>query len=776
MSQHDGRWCRRRGASARTMRSARNAWAAPARAVPVALLTALALLAAAVSARAGELAGRVTDAQSGEPLSFTSVVYRSAAGRGGVIADQDGRYRIPDLPAAEYAVTFHFIGYETVELRALVPAGGRAPLDAALTPTGIRMEKVEVKGRRIEPRVQEVRRMTLTNEDIRALPAFGERDPIRTLQFLPGVQAASDISSGLYVRGGGPDQTLVLLDGVPVYNPTHAFGLFSTFNADVVEDVTLYKGAYPARTGGRLGAVLDVRGRDGRRDGIHGSAGVSMVSGRLALDGPLGGGSWLVAGRRTYLEPVLDQLRKAEPAIPSYYFYDLNGKVSLPAGGSAATVTVQGFLAEDDLHVDFDEGFVSQGWGNRTGSIAYRSLLRADLLGTFTLMGSRYTSGTDVEFFTTPIGFSNRLRDLGARAEAEWDRGLHRGAVGAEHRRYDFEYRESFNGQEQSLLGQTPYDVSGFVQEEVDLTEATTAEAGLRVRYFSEGARVLWEPRASLEHRLNERVTLQLAGGVDHQYLQLVATEGFSGADLYVPLDDSVEPGVSYQGVAGATWEPSDRWSLSAEVYGTALRNLIVVDNNRPDGQSSFRIADTFLTGGEGYATGLELFAQKRTGAVRGWLGYTLGWTRRRFDDVNGGSWFAPKYDRRHDVNAIATWDNGPWRWSGAFVLGTGQAYTPASARWGIRNPATGIWDDAGLVLASEKNGARLLPYHRLDVSVSRGFTVWSHPAEWTFQVFNVYSRRNEWFVQYDTDDPTVAPEVAKMLPIIPTLGVSLAF
>ncbi|MBZ0268255.1 TonB-dependent receptor, partial [bacterium] len=713
-------------------------------------LLGLAGLLAAGPASAGVLTGRVIDARTGEALAFASVVYRSAAGSGGVIADGAGRYRTPDLPAAEYTVSFHFIGYETLERRITVAAEGRTMLPAPMESTGIRMEKVVVKAQRVQPRTRDVHRMTLTNEDIRALPAFGEKDPIRTLQFLPGVQAASDISSGLYVRGGGPDQTLVLLDGVPVYNPTHAFGLFSTFNADVIDEVTLYKGAYPARTGGRLGAVLDVRGRNGSRDRVHGSVGVSMVAGRIALDGPVGGGTWLFAARRTYLDPVLDQLRKTTSEIPSYYFYDANAKLSLPIPGRAGNITLQGFLAEDDLHVDFDEGFVSQGWGNRTGSVAYRSLLGGDLLGTFTLMGSRYTSGTNVEFFTTPIAFSNRLLDLGARAEVEWDHGVQRGAFGVEGRQFDFEYRESFNGVEQSLRGQRPHDFSAFAQEEVDVTDATTAQGGLRVRYFSEGARVLWEPRASLEYAWSERLSFQLAGGVDHQYLQLVATEGFSGADLYVPLDDSVEPGVSYQGVFGTTWEPSERWSFGAEVYGTALRNLIVVDNNKADGESSFRIADTFRTGGEGYATGLELFAQKRTGAVRGWLGYTLGWTRRRFDEVNGGEWFAPKYDRRHDVNAVATWDSGPWTWSSAFVLGTGQAFTPASARWGIRNPATGVWDDSGLVLASAKNSARLLPYHRLDVSVARRFTAFAHPAEWTFQVFNLYSRRNEWFVQYD--------------------------
>lgn len=728
--------------------------------------------------QAGVLAGRVLDQASQDGLGFASVVVESADFRTGVIADETGRYTIRDLPAGLYTLTFHYIGYSTEERTVLLGQGDRAVTNVSLAGSAIEMETVEVTARRFEKVQEELSTLTLTQDQMKILPAFGETDPIRTLQFLPGVQTASDISSGLYVRGGGPDQTLILLDQIPIYNPTHAFGLFSTFNADAVGDVTLYKGAYPARYGGRLGSVLDVQSRNGRsdKDGVHGTVGLSVISGRLSLDGPAAGGRWAVSARRTYLDPVLNQLRKSTPEIPEYYFYDVNTHATIPTRGRAGNLSVTGFLAQDDLFTEFDAGFVGQRWGNQAGAVKYQTILGDSWLGSVAFSGSRYHGETEVEFFNTAASFSNGFVDFATRLELEWEGTSHRVTSGVEATAYQFDYEEVFNRETNLKLDRSPRDLSWFVEDSWDITSRWTVTDGLRMRYFSEGDRVLYEPRLAIEWAATETVGLQLAGGAYHQYLQLISTEGFSGADLYVPLDDSVDPGRSYQTVAGVTWDPSEDWGFSAEAYGTLLRDLIVVDDEGAGGQTSQRIADVFKTGGKGYATGIELFAQKRTGRWKGWLGYTLGWTRRKFDDVNEGKWFAPKYDRRHDINAVANYDAGPWTYSAAFLLGTGQAFTPAAARYGIRNPATGVYDEEGLVLASEKNSGRLLPYHRLDLSVAKRFQAWGYPAQWSFQVFNAYSRRNEWFVQYNTEDPTVEPEVAKQLPIIPTLGVSFDF
>ena len=247
-----------------------------------------------------------------------------------------------------------------------------------------------------------------------------------------------------------------------------------------------------------------------------------------------------------------------------------------------------------------------------------------------------------------------------------------------------------------------------------------------------------------------------------------------SGGDFWVPLDESVPPSQSWQLVAGLEWEPSKCYRMSTEAYYTDLDNLVVLDNDSVADSDQTRSKNVFKTRGLGYATGLEVFLEKRTGKLRGWLGYTLGWTRRTFPEINQGRAFPPKYDRRHDASLTATYGLGKWIASASFVYGTGQAFTPAAARYQLRDPATGIFEDRAL--PAPRNSGRLLPYHRLDTGVRRSLSLWGNDAEFYLQIFNAYSRRNEWFVQYDTEDPATEPEVVKMLPIVPTFGLNFSF
>ena len=204
------------------------------------------------------------------------------------------------------------------------------------------------------------------------------------------------------------------------------------------------------------------------------------------------------------------------------------------------------------------------------------------------------------------------------------------------------------------------------------------------------------------------------------------------------------------------------------------MAELALLDNDTVADSEETRSRDIFKTGGEGYATGLELFAERRRGRLRGWLGYTLGWTRRQFSDINGGRAFPPKYDRRHDISVNASYTRGKWTSNASFVYATGQAFTPAAARYTLRTPATGLFTDRAL--PASRNSARLLPYHRLDIGLRRELVLLGSEAQFYLQIFNLYSRRNEWFVQYNTDEPATDPQVIKMLPIVPTFGLDFAF
>jgi hypothetical protein len=520
-----------------------------------------------------------------------------------------------------------------------------------------------------------------------------------------------------------------------------------------------------------------VQNREGNRREVSGRGGVSLISGRLLVEGPIKNGSWMLAGRRTYLDPVLAAVRKAGADVPDYYFYDFNGKLNRQLS-ERDNLVVSAYLGSDRLDFDLDpdsDTFFNIKWGNRALTGRWTRVFSPALFGRFMAFFSEYESDISLSFFDTPVSFSNQVQDLSLKADFDYFASAdHTFKSGVQLSYYEFDFNSAFNQQEQENLDTEPLLLSTYIQDDWQLTPLTNARIGLRASYFDEGQHYTLEPRFSLSRVLQPGWRLKLAGGLYHQYLQLVTSEGFSGGDFWVPLDETVEPGRSWQAVTGLEWEPSRRYRLSAETYYTDLANLVVLDNNTVADNDQTRSEDVFKTEGTGYATGLELFLEKRTGRLRGWLGYTLGWTRRTFADIDGGRSFAPKYDRRHDASLTTTYQRGKWIWSANLVYGTGQAFTPASARYTLRDPATGLFEDRAL--PARRNTGRLLPYHRMDLGARRMLKLFGSDAEFYLQIFNVYSRRNEWFVQYDTDNPATEPTVVKMLPVVPTFGLNFAF
>ena len=308
------------------------------------------------------------------------------------------------------------------------------------------------------------------------------------------------------------------------------------------------------------------------------------------------------------------------------------------------------------------------------------------------------------------------------------------------------------------------------------MDDLSTIRGGLRYRQLPRESRTLWEPRLSLSRAVRPDLQLKLGGGLYHQYLQLVSTEGFSSGDFYVPIDETADPGRSWQLVAGVDWQANETTQMTLEVYNTGLENLVTLDNNVPVDQGSLVADDLFVTEGKGYARGVEVFVRHKREHWSSWLGYTLGWTRRTFAELNGGESFVPKYDRRHDLNLLVTRQTGSWSLSASFRFATGQAFTPAAARYQLEDPATGAVDDSQQILSGARNSGRLLAYHRLDVSARRPISLLGLQGEFVAEVFNLYNRRNEWFVQYDTEEAITEASVVGMLPLIPSVGVNLEF
>lgn len=694
------------------------------------------------------------------------------------LTNQSGYYAIAGVPDGRYALAVRAVGFrehrETVELE-----GRDVRVDITLETMPFPVATVDVTGTKTRSREEQTLTgfVELPAKQLARLPAVGEQDIIRSLQLLPGIQSASDVSTGLYIRGGGPDQTLILLDQIPLYNPTHAFGFFSTFNPGAIKDVLLYKGAYPAPYGGRLGAVLDVSNRDGNRNQFHGQGGVSVIAGRMTVEGPIRNGSWVLSARRTYLDPILNAVRNDSNEVPSYYFYDVNGRINRSLS-DRDNLMISGYGGKDDVHLDLDVGsFVDIRWGNSAGTAKWTHLFGPGLFGTFLVAASEYRSDTEVSIFETPFTVFNRLLDVSIKGDLNWRPGRgHEVNAGTLVSRYHFTYDQKFNGVPQPGLDQKPAAVSVYAEDDWEFSQRTAVRAGLRLERFGESGRVSVEPRLSMSRLLSDRWRVKVGGGGYTQHLQLVSTEAFSGADFWVPTDVTAKGGRSWQAVSGIEWEPSRRHAVSLEGYATLLRNLVQLDNRRSPDASGTSTEDLFFTGGTGWAAGAELFAQRRTGSVTGWIGYGLGWSRRRFNEVNQDRTYPPKYDRRHDLKLVAEWKREKWSYGAAFLYGTGQAFTPAAARYTLINPANGGSLDDGLLLPGAKNSARLLPYHRLDVSATRHGSLFGMKADYFIQVFNLYSRRNEWFIQYDTDDPQTIPKVVHQLPIVPTIGINFEF
>ena len=723
--------------------------------------------------RAATLSGFVADQSNGESLPYATVVLKGQGDPIGTLSNVDGYYAIRGVLAdTEYALTISYIGYISFRDTLTLQAGETRRLDVQLQPEPIEVQEIVVEAKRgeeeqrIQPGFVEIE-----TAQIREMPSIGETDILRTLHLLPGIQAASDISSGLYIRGGGPDQTLILLDQMPLYNPSHAFGFFSTFNPDAIRDMSLHKGAYPAQYGGRLGAVLDVHNKDGNRKGFEASGGVSIIAARLTLEGPIKKGSWMVSGRRTYIDPILSLIRNEDTDVPAYYFFDLNAKLNRDFSDNDK-VQISGYLGRDNLTFDIDtDSFFRIRWGNTAFLGKWTHVFSPALFGNFVAASSHYSSKTDLNILDTRILFFNSIRDYTLKADLDWfashDHAISGGVLAT---RYDFEFVQEFNQDDQLDLREKPNLLSLYMQDHWQPGTATDIRLGVRGNYFSEGDRIQIEPRLSMSYRTGN-YRWKAAGGAFHQYLQWVTTEAFSGGDFWVPLDETVDPGRSWQGVVGVEWEPSERYQATVEAYYTDLANLVVLDNRVAADSDATTSEEVFVSGGTGYATGIEVFLQRRTGRLTGWIGYTLGWTRRTFAELNRGKAFPPKYDRRHDVSFVMQYRVGKWSFGANYIYGTGQAFTPASARYLLRSPALSQQIE-DLALPADRNSGRLLPYQRLDLSVKRRFRAFGANAEIYVQVFNVFNRRNEWFVVFDETDP----DVIRMLPIVPTLGINFNF
>jgi hypothetical protein len=754
------------------------------------LFSAVALL--QISAQAAVIRGFVVDSTSAETLPMANVLVKGT--ERGAASNADGYFVLDHLDAGLYQLQITYLGYasRTVEIEALEDHAD--PVRIGVLPEALALQEIvvttsaedEQEDKRLSPRVSTV---PLTNATLRAMPSIGaEMDVLRALQTIPGVKASSDINSALYVRGGSPDQTLILMDHNVVYNPSHMFGLFSTFNSDAVKHLELMKGGFPAQYGGRAGSVLDVITNEGNRNDAEGMFSLGLISARGALEGPLPNkrGSYAISARRTYMEPILHGLSNSfDTDLPDYYFYDANGKLNFDLTPKT-TLSLAGYLGRDVMDFTFgppdDRMLLKFSWGNRTFTSRLRHVLSRDLFLSVGAAVSDYKSEWAFDDEGVVIEEAlDRLMDYSAKADLEYlGHEKHRIKTGLWISRYDFRYLESGENLTWVDIDTFTYNFSLYLQDTWKLGALLEIQPGLRGYYHLAGEQGRVDPRLGILFRLDDKKRLKLAGGRYTQWINVLAFggEGNSNFDLWIPVDESMQPPYNDQVVFGFEWDPRPDLQLTTETYYTDMHHVLAFDPLVDEGTQA---ADPFVDG-DGYAYGFEWMLRKNTGRLTGWLGYSLSWTKRRFPGslYNDGDWYYPKWDRRHDFIAVANWEaNQRWDLSASWRYNTGQGYTQALGIYTFQFPGIdpGVFDDDGRqIVPGAINNYRFPADHRLDLSATYKHHLFGLPARLVLSVYNAYNRRSYWQRDFDTTQNPVEINDLKLLPILPLVSYEVRF
>ncbi len=727
--------------------------------------------------------GYITDKSSGETLISANVALLE--NNRGTSTNTLGYFSLTNLEPGTYTIAGSYIGFKLFRKTITLSANETLRLDIELEPNVVSTDEIVVTSDRVKEEQKDIGTAEINTELIKSLPKVFEADVFRSIQLLPGVKAASDFSSGLYIRGGSPDQTLILLDRNTVYNPSHFFGFFSTFNPDAIKDVRLYKGGYPAEYGGRLGSVLTIYNKDGNRNETEGTATLGMLASRVSIEGPYKKGSWMLSARRSTLEPVLAALRSTSDNIPSsFYFLDFNGKVNFDASKNDK-LSLAFYSGQDKVNFPFsDDAEFKLNYGNRTLSTNWTHIFSDKLFSNFVLTGSQYFNYPEVELGGTPIERRNNIYDYSVKADLEYlPNEKHELALGIWagtltirlNDRFDDE--PSFSSRSHSKYG------SVYLSDTWRPSNKWKIVSGIRTSYLSDGDYFRLEPRLSLEYKANDRIRLQSAYGRYNQYLTLITNEAFSGFDVWLTADDGVKPSFGDQFIVGAKTIPFSGYGLDIEFYYRTMNDIFELDPFLQD-VSGLDYPELFRIG-NGDAYGAELFFEKRVGDLTGFIGYTFAYTWKKFDDYNNdignpdgaGRKYPPKYDRRNDVNLVLSYQlSKRWKSTLSFNYATGQAYTQVLGRYTVSNTP---WSNADFntFTVGKINASRLPAYHRMDVSFARSGTFFGMgEAEWQFQIINVYSRRNIWFYNFDFDENPVSRSAVPLLPLLPTISYTVNF
>ncbi len=761
------------------------------------------------------ISGFVRDSLSGETLIGANVVVNGKSR--GISSNQYGFYSLT-LEAGDYVIACSFIGFQP-KLYA-VKLDGNKQLNIELIPRVNLSQEVVVATKKRDANVKNAQmgKFTLPIEQIKTIPAFlGEVDLLKTIQLLPGIRNAGEGSAGLYVRGGGPDQNLILLDDAPVYNTGHLFGFFSIFNSDAIKNVSLIKGGMPAQYGGRLSSVLDVAMKEGNNQKYQVEGGIGLIASRVSIQGPLkkDKASFIVSARRTYIDALTKPfLKKTSQFYGSgYYFYDLNAKVNYRFS-EKDRLYLSGYFGRDVF--DFVNGRQSLNvnipWGNATGTLRWNHVFNKRLFGNTTAVYNDYNFTFKAAQNNFEVKLASGIRDWSIKQDFDlYPFTGHKIKFGGIYTYHTFT-PSVVSGKQDSVVfkpnnAQIKYanEVGVYVQDDWELSDKLKVNAGLRYSGFQQVGKYKiyktddngnrldstvygrgeavktyggFEPRLTIRYAINDETSIKASYTRNLQYIHLVSNAGTTlPTDIWVPSTYKVKPQISNLYAAGLFKNFKDNmYETSLELYYKQMQNQIEYQ----EGYTPNTLEDTenFFTFGKGWSYGAELFVNKTKGKLTGWIGYTLSWTWRQFAALNFGEKYPAKYDRRNDLSVVASYEvNKKWKVSAAFVYGSGNAATLPQRFYIIDGVLTQEY--------SRINQYRLPSYHRLDLSAiltpkKNEHRKWK--TEWVFSIYNTYSRQNPYFIYFDQDGSAlngtlkIQAKQVSLFPIIPAVTWNFKF
>lgn len=752
----------------------------------------LAIISLSVSAQNFTLSGYIKDAKSGEAVIGSSIFLTNT--KSGTSANNYGFYSISFKSSDTLGVVFSSLGYQP-QIKKLLGRRNQT-LNIDLLENSSDLQEVVVKASRNDDNVQKTQMgiidvpMKLAN----SLPVvLGERDIMKIIQLLPGVQAGNEGTTGFYVRGGNSDQNLVQLDEATVYNPNHLFGLFSTFNSNALNRVTLIKGGFSAQYGGRLSSVLDITMKEGNNKKMAVQGGIGLISSNITIEGPIKKekGSFIVSGRRTYVDLL------AKPFVKGigYTFYDLNAKINYQITPKDKAF-LSGFYGNDNANYTGASSLnYGINFGNSTATLRWNHLFNQKLFANTSFIINNYHLGLSTIQSGYVAQLYSSIKDINAKTDFEfYPNQNHNVRFGVNFSTHTFAPFSAsikipntgkipkFNPDSLAIKTHTN-ELAFYFNDEIKISTNFSLNVGLRVPYFytKNISYKYLEPRISTKINLNQETSLKLSYTVMNQFLHLIPNSTASlPTDIWIPASKTTAPQQSKQISLGIFKNfKENTYKTSLEVYykdmknqalfkeGTLLTQVSVIENN--------------ITFGKGYSYGAELFIEKNSGKFNGWLAYTLSWTNQTFKDLNFGKEFPFAYDRRHNLSIVGNYDlSKHWMISGAFVFNTGRPYTLPVGRVDVGNGGTlynGTYADY-----TERNNYRLNNFHRLDVSAiykkTRQLFHKSYESEWVFSVYNLYSRRNPYFVYLSTDEVTKLPVATQvsLLPAVPSVSYNFKF